>query len=119
MGLDQYAHRVKESISADGVTQTTVEQEHITYWRKHHDLQDWMEKRWRDAGGEGIFNCEKLDLTLADLDSLEEDVMLCFGQNDRYVGGYVERFQQRDLEFIEKGRKALKEGYRLEYNSWW
>lgn len=42
MGLDQYA-----SIRKDG-----QEDQEIAYWRKHPNLQGWMEQLWREKGGE-------------------------------------------------------------------
>lgn len=131
MGLDQYAKKVTASYSDDGLTQTIVMTE-IAYWRKHNFLQGWMEKRWRDSGGEGQFNCVVVDLILEDLDALEKDVLAsnlpetCASSVGpvwwlRAWGDsrYKEYWRDRDLMFIEEGRKALKEGCRLEYSSCW
>ena len=61
MGLDQYASTV------DANNNTTE----LATWRKHPNLQGWMEGLYRARGGEDEFNCVDLELTLADLDMLE------------------------------------------------
>ena len=89
MGLDQYAFARKgEPIETtedytyqdfEGNTHTeqrtsvSYEQEiEISYWRKHPNLQGWMEELWRSKGNEGGFNCVDVELTLEDLDALEQ-----------------------------------------------
>ena len=44
----------------------------LAYWRKHPNLQGWMESLWHVKGNDGEFNCEDLELTLDDLDNLEK-----------------------------------------------
>jgi hypothetical protein len=66
MGLDQYAYKLTES--------DPTEREEIAYWRKHPNLQGWMESLWRSNGGEGEFNCVDVELTLEDLDDLEQSI---------------------------------------------
>jgi len=43
----------------------------IAYWRKHPNLQGWMEQLWREKGGKGEFNCVDVELTREDLKQLE------------------------------------------------
>ena len=73
MGLDQYAFARKgEPIRNRLETEYEVEHE-IAYWRKHPNLQGWMEQLWREKGGEGEFNCVDVELTLDDLE--QQDVL--------------------------------------------
>ena len=94
----------------------------LAYWRKHPNLQGWMESLWHVKGNSGEFNCVDLELTLDDLDSLEksldyealpETAGFFFGENadDHYA--------ETDREFIREARAAIKQGYTVVYSSWW
>ena len=70
------------------------------------------------------FNGVAVRLEERDLDKLEQDVMtfnlpqttgFFFGRDS--VGDEDQKAQT--LEFIRRARKALAEGYEVEYNSWW
>ena len=43
----------------------------LATWRKHPNLQGWMQELYYEKGGEGEFNCVDVELTLEDLDALE------------------------------------------------
>ena len=55
------------------------------YWRKHNRLHGWMEELWESKGKPfngklednplGDFNCVEFELTLEDIDQLEEEVV--------------------------------------------
>ena len=94
----------------------------LAEWRKHPNLQGWMQELYYEKGGEGEFNCVDLELTLNDLNALEatldeeelpETVGFFFGSNadDHYA--------EADREFIVQARAALKQGYKVFYSSWW
>ena len=94
----------------------------LAYWRKHPNLQGWMEELWHKKGNDGEFNCVDLELTLSDLDCLEqsldesalpETTGFFFGSNadDDYA--------EQDREFIVQARAAIKQGYTVIYYSWW
>ena len=94
----------------------------LATWRKHPSLQGWMEELWREKGGEGEFNCVDLELTLEDLDSMEETLDenalpetagFFFGANAD------EHYAETDREFIVQARAAIKQGYTVVYSSWW
>ena len=113
MGLDQYAYRVDTLLA---------NREEIAYWRKHPNLQGFMEQLWREKGGEGEFNCVDVELTLDDLERLEvavqraelpstEGFFFGTGSDDFYCG--------QDLEFIAEASKAIEKGYKIVYTSWW
>ena len=94
----------------------------LAYWRKHPNLQGFMEELYREKGGEGEFNCEDVELTLDDLDALEqtldsealpETVGFFFGQNSD------DHYAETDREFIREARAAIKQGDTVVYSSWW
>ena len=139
MGLDQYATARKgeprkvpqtwTTTDADGNEEEVVEYYNewddtieLATWRKHPNLQGWMQELYYEKGGEGEFNCVDVELTLEDLDALEatldeeelpETVGFFFGSNadDHYA--------EADREFIVQARAALKQGYKVFYSSWW
>ena len=123
MGLDQFAFAIDNN----------GEKEELAYWRKHPNLQGWMENLWEAKGKPGLpedsepsmmgdFNCVPVELNSDDLDDLEDAVRgsglpdtvgFFFGDNsDDY-------YKEKDLEFIRKAREALDAGLVVEYNSWW
>ena len=95
----------------------------IAYWRKHPNLHGWMENLYHQKGGEDEFNCAPVELTSEDLDRLEEDIRngglphtsgFFFGESQ---GGNDE--VNYDLEFVKNARRAIAEGDRVFYDSWW
>ena len=119
MGLDQFAFAIDNN----------GEKEELAYWRKHPNLQGWMEDLWFSKGRPNAhedhpheFNCIQLELTKEDLDNLEtavtngtlpDTVGFFFGSNSDDIYG------QQDLDFIEKAREALDSGLTVVYDSWW
>ena len=113
MGLDQYAKVV-----------TGEEQEEIAYWRKHPNLQGWMEDLWIAKGAEGgrDFNCVDLELTLEDLDALEESLdKQALPETEGFFFGAdsSDHYAEQDREFILSARNAIEKGYTVIYSSWW
>jgi hypothetical protein len=137
MGLDQYAYyEDSEDVQIE-----------IAYWRKHNRLQGWMQELWEskgrpnfdestDNGGLGDFNCIPVELNDADLDDLEAHVCnkdmpetggFFFGDDsfewkdedgEQYKGkDYLHK--QTDIDFIEKAKQAIKDGYKVFYNCWY
>ena len=130
MGLDQYAYKVKRKYAPTTKT-STVKTTEFFYWRKHNALHGWMENLYNGKKLEdGInidsddFNGVAVKLEEKDLDKLEQDVMtfnlpqtagFFFGRDS--VGDEYQK--EQTLEFLKKARKALAEGFEVEYNSWW
>jgi len=145
MGLDQYAYAVRphanntdfewgwEAHEQDYDSKVTK----IAQWRKHSDLQGWMENLWltkRTVAGdppqpeaEGwfagtvVFNCDPIRITLTDLEQLEtavnrqelpETTGFFFGQS-----GPEDKAD--DLLFIANARKQIADGLEIYYTSWW
>jgi len=129
MGLDMYAWRVKaeDAISDFEIARNeedSAKVEEMFYWRKHHDLHGWMERLYRLKGGtKESFNCVPVQLSMVDLNALENDVLnnllpktqgFFFGTNppDDYS-------KNQDMEFIAKAKVAISEGDAVYYDSWW
>ncbi|MFM9151724.1 MAG: phosphoglycerate kinase [Candidatus Planktophila sp.] len=120
MGLDQFAYAI------DGDTKTE-----IAYWRKHPNLQGWMENLWESKGRPGDrhednmlgdFNCIPLELTMEDLDSLEQALdsnSLPETQGFFFGSNSDDMYRQQDVEFIAAARNALDNGSKVVYDSWW
>jgi len=139
MGLDQYAtarkgepRTVKSEYTytdQDGIEKEGSEEYlewddsiELANWRKHPNLQGWMEELWREKGGEGEFNCVEVEITLEDLDALEatldeeelpETAGFFFGDNAD------SHYAETDREFIVQARAAIKQDYTVVYSSWW
>ena len=123
MGLDQYglARRGEPKTDDEGFTYYEDSME-LAYWRTHPNLQGWMEDLYHEKGGEEEFNCVDLELTLQDLDALEESLDeealpetagFFFGTDSS------DHYAEQDREFIREARAAIKQGYTVVYNSWW
>jgi hypothetical protein len=119
MGLDQFAFAVSSNGS----------KEEIAYWRKHPNLQGWMEDLWVSKGSPNAhenspneFNCVPVELTHEDLESLENAITnnempsttgFFFGSDSD------DHYKEQDLEFVRKAREALDSGLTVMYDSWW
>jgi len=94
----------------------------LAYWRKHPNLQGWMEDLYHEKGGEEEFNCVDLELTLEDLDALEESLdeeALPETAGFFFGGNADDHYAEADREFIREARAAIKQGYTVIYSSWW
>jgi len=123
MGLDQYAHAIDNN----------GEREELAYWRKHPNLQGWMENLWHNKGcpgrpeepnslGMSDFNCIPVELDHSDLDNLEQAIdgnKLPSTEGFFFGSGSDDHYKEQDLEFVRKAREALDAGLIVEYSSWW
>jgi hypothetical protein len=139
MGLDQYAYARKGEPQLETQTYTCEDLEgneierhesveiwedqmELAYWRKHPNLQGWMEQLWREKGGEGEFNCVDVELTLDDLEQLEASIE---GAELPETAGFFfgspadDHYKEGDLEFIRTAREHMEMGYKIVYTSWW
>lgn len=142
MGLDQYAYAAARSNQRHDFYNQTPDVSKpidIAYWRKHPNLQGWMERLWLRKQGipthpdiqyiEGKqppteFNCVELELTWEDLEQLERDILnetiskletrgFFFGNpSDDY-------YREYDLQFIKDAKAQLFLGLKVFYNSSW
>jgi|LakMenE18May11ns_1017448.scaffolds.fasta_scaffold9862882_2 hypothetical protein len=123
MGLDQYAHAIDNN----------GEREELAYWRKHPNLQGWMENLWHNKGcpgrpeepnslGMSDFNCIPIELDHSDLDNLEQAIdgnKLPSTEGFFFGGDSDDIYKEQDLDFVRKARQALDSGLIVEYISWW
>ena len=147
MGLDQYAWAVKPVAEANESTEGVlsdfdfdsekVERLDLAYWRKHANLQGWMEnlylQKCEELGvepatdkdgwfaGSVVFNCIPLRLTRHDLANLEEAVRSegLPHTTGFFFGESQPEDREDDLRFIKKAHKAIDEGYTIYYYCWW
>jgi hypothetical protein len=148
MGLDQYAYvaakaseraeyyEAEEGEFIDGEWKVPGKSKprEIAYWRKHPNLQGWMEHLWHkkrntegnpvveDADDMGTFNGVELELTWQDIDELENAVKkrkLPSTQGFFFGNDADQRYYDQDLEFIKNARAELFLGLKVFYNSSW
>jgi hypothetical protein len=129
MGLDQYAYAAYERgerwaalqaeaswrKSGTGEFPTKLVYPHeLAYWRKHRELQDWMDNLWQEKGEPypaesndprwgSSFNCVELELEWKDIQRLEDDINKgrnVFTSSDDY-------YRERDLKFCEDAKEQL------------
>ena len=147
MGLDQYVYRISQAdfakghsvlsvgsdeashdhvdvgpifnkLSKDGVIQI----DHFHYWRKHPNLHGWFEQLYMEKGGQDpSFNCCWVEISLSDLDQLEEVVKAnSLPETEGFFFGESDGSEKEgDLQFIAMARESLNQGDRLFYSSWW
>ena len=123
MGLDQYATARRGEAKTDDEGYTYYEDSmELAYWRKHPNLQGWMQDLYYEKGGEEEFNCVDLELTLEDLDALEESLdeeALPETAGFFFGNDSSDYYAEADREFIREARAAIKKGYTVVYSSWW
>lgn len=148
MGLDQYAYVAARAGQQDEfyesgqfdrevgeyVNPNVVKPREIAYWRKHPNLQGWMEQLWihkRNAEGKPVvenpdwgssFNGVELELTSDDLDELEKAVKkrrLPATTGFFFGNPSDQHYYEQDLEFIKNARAELFCGLKVFYNSSW
>jgi len=140
MGLDQYAYvaakagvqdeyHSEENYDKDDADPTKVSApRELAYWRKHPNLQGWMERLWLERNPEhqdnrdAAFNGVELELTWEDLDRLEHAVkqrMLPPTQGFFFGEDSDKHYRKQDLEFIRNARAELFMGLKVFYNSSW
>lgn len=125
MGLDQYASAGK---TREAAQKNDAE---IAYWRKHNRLEGFMKNLWIEKGRPDknesypdVFNCITLELSPADIDRLERDVVndtlpetqgFFFG-SDSQIDVYK---KDQTLRFISRARRCHRRGLRVFYSSSW
>ena len=150
MGLDQYAYAATRANYRDDwyegsefdkdanefVNKTMTRPIEIAYWRKHPNLQGWMEALWLEKGkpmtdgseppepsdwGPG-FNGVELELTMEDVDRLEQDILdnnLPPTKGFFFGDGSDDYYKEQDLAFVREARANLFLGLKVFYNSSW
>lgn len=108
MGLDQYATAVKGEDKIE-----------LKYWRKHANLNGWMERLWKAKGNSVEFNCEDLELTKQDLLALRAE-LYHLPTATGFFWGTSQPYQDKDTEeFVERALELINKGYTILYSCWW
>ena len=130
MGLDMYAWKTK----TEDITVDDSEHVELAYWRKHNRLHGWMGDLWEKKGfplqrdNDMQFNCIPLELTKRDLLDLRKAIKnkempntsgFFFGHDSYDAADYREEIDKYDLKFVSAGIRAIKDGYKVVYDSWW
>lgn len=136
MGLDQYAmavypHRENSDFGYAWTNDESEDKVHIiAQWRKHADLQGYMEELFyakKEQAGEPLerdwqtFNCQAVRLSFQDLQDLENAVK---AENLPHTTGFFFGESHPDdkkdtLKFIVEARKAIAQDMEIYYDSWW
>jgi len=130
MGLDMYAWKTKDK----DLSQDNLNLDELAYWRKHNRLHGWMGDLWEEKGfpnqqGDSYqFNCIPLELTKDDLLELRKTIKnrtmpdtqgFFFGHDSYDEGEYQKDVDKYDLKFVTDGLRAIRQGYKVVYDSWW
>jgi hypothetical protein len=121
MGLDQYAY-----IASKANTEwDDSSRQDVSYWRKHPNLQGWMEQLAQEKGVQyDTFNGVELELTWEDIDKLEKDIksgqVSELGTTGFFFGDPSdEHYREQDLEFCVNAKAELFLKRKVFYNSSW
>lgn len=130
MGLDMWATASKKE----------HKDKELANWRKHNRLHGYMEQLWNDKNCPGIeqnengtfgsaFNCIPLNLNKEDLKDLKATILkralpetqgFFFGMDSyEYSNEEISESDKYDLDFVTNAIQAIKDGYKVHYNSWW
>jgi hypothetical protein len=123
MGLDQFAYTIDKDQNKN----------ELAFWRKHPNLQGWMEKLWNKKGRPGSeeavntmglsdFNCIPLQLTKEDIIRLEYDITyeeMPITQGFFFGSDSDKHYREQDLKFCKDANEALDKGLAVYYDSWW
>ena len=131
MGLDMYAWKTK----SEDLRQENENDVDLASWRKHNRLHGFMQMLWEEKGCPNttetsqVFNCVPIELDEIDLNRLQRyikekklpDTQGFFFGHDSYDYDTEEVKEQDayDLEFVKNGLQAIKDGYKVVYDSWW
>lgn len=144
MGLDQYAYIANRKgqrsewyeraeynkKTGEFENPNMPEPQEIAYWRKHPNLQGWMEMLWQAKGMPGTgntdaeFNGIELELTWDDIDKLEKDIKAGtvggLGTTGFFFGKPSDDYyREKDLQFCIDAKAELFLGRKVFYNSSW
>ena len=127
MGLDMYAYKVAKDavITENEYGEEAYPATHLANWRKHNSIHGWMENLYHEkGGGEKVFNGIELELTESDIKNLKKAVKdnklpetrgFFFGEDSRF-----DKYNKKqDLKFIKDALDAIKNEYKVYYNSSW
>lgn len=135
MGLDQYAYIANKA----GTDYEDPSRQSIAYWRKHPNLQGWMERLWLKKIDTPVvesdqfiqnkypptdFNGVELELTWEDVNQLEKDIKSGVVSNMNTTGFFFGKpsddyYYEHDLKFCIDAKAELFLKRKVFYNSSW
>lgn len=130
MGLDMYAWKTKK----ENIKENDENAIELAYWRKHNRLHGYMGNLWESKGCPNQhednyeFNCTPMELNKQDLLDLRQVIKkkempdtdgFFFGHDSYDEGEYQEKVDKYDLKFVTDGLRAIRQGYKVVYDSWW
>lgn len=135
MGLDQFAYVA----STSNTSFDDSSRQEIAYWRKHPNIQGWMEQLWlrkmdipvnssdqyiQNKYPSDSFNGVELELTWDDIDKLEKDIISEKVSKLNTTGFFFGKpsddyYREYDLQFCRNAKAELFIGRRVFYNSSW
>ncbi len=137
MGLDQNFFVTKDDISFYNKPSNSKS---IQYYRGHWQLQLYLDKLYKERGGEKDFSCANLELSKEDLLQLKEtiqtfslprynkyyDVYFTEEEYSKMEGDqlmYARKREQEsykeDMQTIQKCLHEIEHGNKIFYRSWW
>lgn len=122
---DRQIYQKKYKTYLDFAQAFEIINKNFAYWRKFNHLHGWMEKLYYSKGGKAdSFNCVNVRLTEQDLDVLQKQAeAMSLKPTEGFFFGSYEEFSEDDqyavLEFVNKAREAISNGYAVFYDSWW
>jgi hypothetical protein len=138
VGLDQYVYKLnKEDVVIDDlllITECSLPQNEIFYWRKFPSLQGWMNALYFKRGGSEMFNSVPLLLEREDLLRFQSDFEsgllpqtsgFFFGNDlnlsspDKHEREWAQQRYMYTQEFIKTSLRLIDEGYIIVYDSSW
>lgn len=124
MGLDQYLYKVKKNISINEYYEMVnkidrdeygflndeqfkklcdeICKKEIGYWRKHYELDHYMECIYRERGGTESFTGKYLELTYDDIKKIMEEIK-----------------DEHTTDVMLDALTAINKGYKVWYCNWW
>lgn len=136
MGLDMYAYSVKADLKGQEVdiklsevfddvdaAEKRGDLNKVAYWRKFNNLHGWMHRLYDSKGGKSEdFNCDMVNLTVADLDELAAEAKDLEPTGGFFFGSYDDMTKEDTeevLQFVEKAKAEIADGRSIIYSSWW
>ena len=128
MGLDAWFYASEEKFITDpedaGAIVPVDEEAYkdpieISYFRKFHPLQDYMEGLYYERGGGNSFNCLKLQLDEHDLKILLEHTLTGALITAYMNPDYILYYKTELLIIVHSALHLLKDGFTVYYDSWW
>lgn len=87
----------------------------FSYWRKHYQLNEWMQSLYEQKGGNGEFNGDFVELTKDDLLALDKAT-----DDDHFYNQFEDPYWKEwtkkcDKQFIKKALELINKKFAISY----